>query len=74
MRVREETRTYCDSGWAGACAGKVQATGTGDWGFGAREGGNGGGGSPGAGNWERRPAWAKTKDVDRQRVLQAFTL
>lgn len=27
---------YCDSGWAGACAGKVQATGTGDWGLGGR--------------------------------------
>lgn len=33
--MREETRAYCDSGWAGACAGKVQATGTGDWAFGA---------------------------------------
>lgn len=37
-----------------------------------KEGGIEEGGSPGHGNWERRPAWAKTKDVDRQRVLQAF--
>lgn len=69
---RKRVRTHCDSGWAGACAGKVQATGTGDWGFGGEGGRHGGGGTPGAGDWERRPAWAKTKDVDRQRVLLAL--
>lgn len=71
--ARKRVRTHCDSGCAGACAGKVHATGTGNWGFRGEGGGDGGGGTPDAGNWERRPAWAKTKDVDRQRVLLALS-
>lgn len=47
---RQRVRTHCDSGWAGACAGKVQATGTGDWGFGGEGGRHGGGGTPGTGD------------------------
>lgn len=43
---KERVRTYCDSGWAGACPGRVQATGTGDrelgeGGQGGRDGGRG---------------------------------
>lgn len=68
--AKKRVRTVIQGGQGraqGRC--RLQGLGTGDWG---REGGKGTRGPPGAGNWERRPAWAKTKDVDRQRVLLAL--
>lgn len=49
---------------------RLQGLGTGD--LGGKEGGTEEGGPLALGTWERRPAWAKTKDVDRQRVLLAM--
>lgn len=70
---RAYVRTVIQDGQGPAQVGcRPQGLGPGNWGKEAREAGAEGGGPPGTGNWERRPAWAKTKDVDRQRVLSAL--